>query len=97
MPIVLELLEGHKTGLVAVCDVCGERVYDNGGTLCWDKASPARIGDRYQFKIACKGRCDEALKMPYWQDVGVSLVYLINNTKTDIQKSLRLASLLSQI
>lgn len=100
MAFVLRFNEEYRTGLVAVCDVCGKQV-DKDGLLFWKPAVSDKPPKRYSFAIVCKGACDRVYEhVNGWQcstEMDVAIVHLINNTETDIQRAMEKALVLGSL
>ena len=101
MAFQLRIHEDQTTGLVAVCDICG-RLALSDDHLVWRPPSDCseKPGDLFDFRVVCKGACDRMLEREghhYWQEIGPSLVYLLNNTKTNLKKAARTAAVLNRL
>ena len=82
MPFKLRVHEGNRTGLVALCDVCGKPVRGDLGNILWPQVPDEPVGETIDFRIACKGRCtvviEKRLGPQHAQELGVELVHLLN-------------------
>lgn len=104
MPFVFEVHPGHRTGLVAVCDVCGERIEDPGmACIVWRPDLDEKVGARYPYQLVCKGPCDRVLESQghnAWQELDTGLIYLLNNLhlgEPELRQARVSAALLSQL
>ena len=99
--IILKYHEDRRTGLVALCDVCGCEIEGAEANILWTRKSGTNPVSYQTFIIACKVPCteivDEKLGHQYSQDFDTGMVYLINNTKTNLKKATRSAEVLSQL
>ena len=101
MAFQLRFHEDSSTGLVAVCDVCGEIAKGDDGLIVWAPDDGEKPGDYITFKIVCKGPCDRMNErmegMRYSQGLDVALVYLANNTEVNFKEASRMAGILSRL
>lgn len=78
------------TGLVAVCDVCGEIVTKAAeANLCWLPLAWTE-GETYAFKIACKYQCTRSLDrregQQFTQELDLAIGFLMNNSRVNFKK-----------
>lgn len=90
MSFELRCFGNSGTGLVAVCDVCGETLEKAAdANLCW---LPNEFGDgvTYAFKITCKEQCTRRLDhvegRQWTQDLDLAIGFLMNNTRVDFKR-----------
>jgi hypothetical protein len=94
----LKVHEGFRTGMVAICDVCGKEIEGSDGNILWNSKHDEKTGDLIDFKLAHKTDCtqllDNAIGYECSQDIDLGLVYLLNNAKINYHKvSLRATEL----
>lgn len=96
MAFKLKVHEGYKTGLVAICDVCGDECKGDEANILWTPVED-KVGDLMDFRITCKDECtcevDEMFGHQYSQQLDVGLVYLLINSRVDMARAERLAAL----
>jgi hypothetical protein len=90
MPFQIRLHDDYSSGLVATCDVCGQRLESAAANLLWlpSAENQTRPGTFSEFKLACKEPCTlildaQAGEEHYWQPLNAAIGYLLTNTRTD--------------
>jgi hypothetical protein len=80
------------TGLAAFCDVCGERITENGYVV-WNDERPD------EMLIIHQGRCDPGREHGYGASMPLEteLVYLANSVGADLKRAARMVRLYSMI
>ena len=101
MGIRMVMHENGRTGLEAFCDVCGKQAIDWYTNVLWEPSSLNATGDKCNILFACKDKCtsivDKELGRQYSQELGVSLVYLINNSEVDLKQAINNARTMAEI
>ncbi len=93
MGIKMMFFASGKTGLAAVCDVCGRHVTDaKEADIVWFPPTGGdKVGDTFEPFITCKESCNrkfeeraaergEAFAHFYTQELNVGLVWLLQNS-----------------
>lgn len=100
MSLELIVNPGHRTGLQAVCDVCGKTVRNGEANICWTPLDgPEPIGYSYPYRIACKARCtwqlDHQYGHQYTQELDTGIYYLVHNARIDMKRAKECAEMLA--
>lgn len=93
MGIKLMFFASGKTGLAAVCDVCGRHVTEaeEANVVWYPPPGGDKVGDTYEPHVVCKGACFRQFKagVPkggaasarlYGQELNAGLVWLLQNS-----------------
>lgn len=91
---------GYRTGLQAVCDVCGKVVRNGEANICWaplEELEP--IGFSHPYRIACKARCtwhlDQLYGHQYTQELDVGVYYLVHNAGINRKRAKHCAEMMA--
>lgn len=98
----LKVHEGYRTGMVAICDVCGKEIHNAEGNILWRPKDKEKIDDLMGFKLAHKFRCTQVIDQEegvhqYSQEIGVGLFYLLNNIGVNLKNTQRIAQILNSL
>ena len=99
MAFKLQVHDKRRIGMVAICDICGKQVFDGEGLISWEVVEDYTVGNLVDFKVLCKGECDQrerAGRHTRWQDIGESILYLLNNTRVNLKETARRAAAMLQ-
>lgn len=101
MALKLKLHAGHRTGLIAECDICGKQIEDGEANICWMPNPDEKVGDTFPFRIACKDPCtlelDRRYGHQYTQELSAGIGYLLNNSGISVKQMQRDLVLLAMI